>query len=289
MTAQAHINPNHNAQPRPNNNSSGINYRENCAVAVNRIDQAINNVRARLTTGGDVWWDGTSGIYVVPKGPAGVPPVSAIFAGAVWLGGVDPGGSLKLAAQTYGRGGGNFDFYPGPIDPVTGQTTQETCSKWDKFFVVTGTEIDQHLANYNRAKLSGVPYDPALIPRGVKGWPALGNQYFFDVHLFDLPTASQGLAGYWDEGGDGTYSPEGGDFPFIEIRGCEEKPRKYPDEMIFWIYNDDGGGATHGETNGAAIRMEIQVQAFGYATNDQINDMTFQQYKLINRAKKRGY
>jgi hypothetical protein len=30
--------------------------------------------------------------------------------------------------------------------------------------------------------------------------------------------------------------------------------------------------------------MEVQVQAFAYATNDQINDMTFQRYKLINRA-----
>lgn len=280
-TAQAHINPNHNKQPRPNNNSSGINYRENCAVAVNRIDQAINNVRARLTTGGDVWWDGNNGIYVVPKVPAGVPPVSAIFAGAVWLGGVDPGGSLKLAAQTYGRGGGEFDFYPGPIDPETGQTTQERCSQWDKFFVVTGAEIDQHLANYNRAKLAGVPYDPALIPRGVKGWPALGNQYFFDVHLFDLPTASQGLAGYWDEDGDGTYSPEGGDYPVIEIRGCTDNPQ-YPDEMIFWIYNDAGN--THNESNGDKIQMEVQVQAFAYVSSDQLNDMTFQRYKLINRA-----
>lgn len=30
--------------------------------------------------------------------------------------------------------------------------------------------------------------------------------------------------------------------------------------------------------------MEVQVQAFAYATNDEINDMTFQRYKLINRA-----
>ena len=30
--------------------------------------------------------------------------------------------------------------------------------------------------------------------------------------------------------------------------------------------------------------MEIQVQAFAYATNDEINDMTFYRYKLINRA-----
>jgi hypothetical protein len=30
--------------------------------------------------------------------------------------------------------------------------------------------------------------------------------------------------------------------------------------------------------------MEVQVQAFGYATNDEVNDMTFQRYKLINKA-----
>ena len=31
--------------------------------------------------------------------------------------------------------------------------------------------------------------------------------------------------------------------------------------------------------------MEVQVQAFAYSTNDELNDMTFQRYKLINRAR----
>jgi hypothetical protein len=30
--------------------------------------------------------------------------------------------------------------------------------------------------------------------------------------------------------------------------------------------------------------MEVQVQAFAYATNDAINDMTFYRYKLLNKA-----
>jgi len=30
--------------------------------------------------------------------------------------------------------------------------------------------------------------------------------------------------------------------------------------------------------------MEIQVQSFAYATNDEVNNMTFQRYKLINRG-----
>lgn len=30
--------------------------------------------------------------------------------------------------------------------------------------------------------------------------------------------------------------------------------------------------------------MEVQVQSFAYATNDEINDMTFYRYKLLNKA-----
>lgn len=30
--------------------------------------------------------------------------------------------------------------------------------------------------------------------------------------------------------------------------------------------------------------MEVQVQSFAYSTNDEINDMTFYRYKLINKA-----
>ena len=52
--------------------------------------------------------------------------------------------------------------------------------------------------------------------------------------------------------------------------------------MIFWVYNDAGN--IHSESRGDPIQMEVQVQAFSYATNDEINDMTFQRYKLINRA-----
>ncbi len=257
-----------------------VEYRNNCDAAVAQIDQAINNVRARLLTGGDVWWNSRDGRYVVPKVPAGQPEVSSIFAGAVWLGGVDPAGNLKVAAQTYGRSSGRADFWPGPLDPITGTVEKTTCAQWDRFFRVTGEEIDEHLRNYEASIKEGKPYDSRTIPRNVRGWPARGNQFFFDIHRFELPNTSQGLAGFWDRDGDGLYEPDEGDYPIIEIRGCPEP--QYPDEMIFWIYNDAGN--IHSESRGDPIQMEVQVQAFSYATNDQINDMTFQRYKLINRA-----
>jgi hypothetical protein len=65
------------------------------------------------------------------------------------------------------------------------------------------------------------------------------------------------------------------------VKGCPTEAN-FPDEIVFWVYNDSGND--HTNTNGKPISMEVQVQAFAYATNDQINDMTFYRYKLINRA-----
>lgn len=258
-----------------------LSPRADCAPSTSSIDMSINNVRARLLAGGDVWWDLQNGKYIVPKVTpgSGVPEVSSIFAGAVWLGGYDPVGNLKLAAQTY-RTGGRNDFWPGPLDPVRGTIGIDTCAKWDKHFQVLGSNINLHLKAFNDAQTAGTALDCKSIPQDVLGWPARGNPYFKSIHGFELPNTSQGLAGFYDQDGDGRYNPCKGDYPIIEIRGCNAP--QYPDEMIFWIYNDAGG--IHTQTQGKPIQMEIQVQAFAYATNDEINNMTFQRYKLINRA-----
>jgi hypothetical protein len=255
---------------------------EVCANSLAQVDQEINNVRARLLAGGDCWWDLSDGRYIVPKvdPSTGQKEVSSIYAGSVWLGGRDPGGNLKLACQNYRTSGGiKNDFWPGPLNE-DGQTEQATCDLWDRHFRVTGDEIRRHLRN-----IANGNFNPDDIPRGVKGWPATGNPYFEEVWGFELPNTSQGLAGFFDTegaGGIGTYDPLQGDYPSIEIRGCDLT--NYPDEMLFWIYNDQGGGAPHARTGGDAIQMEVQVQAFGYVSNDELNDMTFQRYKLINRA-----
>ena len=76
------------------------------------------------------------------------------------------------------------------------------------------------------------------------------------------------------------YNPQFGDYPIIEVRGCPEP--QFPDQMKFWIYNDNGN--VHTESGADPILMEVQVQAFAYETNDELNNMTFQRYKLINRA-----
>ena len=290
----AHINPKMKRGERPSgsiDSNTSINLREDCTAANAQTDQNINNVRARLLTGGDVWWDpgARDGKYIVPAPPvgSGLDEVSSIYAGAVWLGGLDPADNLKVAATDY-RNGGALDFYPGPLDPETGLTDLAICQEWDRFFKVFATEINQSIRDYEAAVFIGESYDEDEITDNVKYWPGNGNPFFFERYGFDLPNTGAGsLGAYWDEDQDGSYDPTKGDFPIIDIRGCEPDNRNeakelVPDEMIFWIYNDAGG--PHTLTQGTAINMEVQVQSFAYSTNDEINDMTFQRYKLINRA-----
>ncbi|MEO7176429.1 MAG: hypothetical protein ABIV51_11015 [Saprospiraceae bacterium] len=267
---------------KPVDNSQQLKPRAgDCTPAKTQIDQNINNVRARLTTGGDVWWDLSDGKYVVPNiDPAsGLPEISSIFAASIWIGGYDSGGNLKLAGNTF-RSSTSVDWWSGPLNPAGGTTSKDTCAKWDKFFTVLGNDIKTHIANYKNSVAAGLPYEAKDIPKGVLGWPGKLNPYFRSVYGFDLPKTTQGLAGFWDQDDSDDYDPTQGDYPIIEIRGCPEP--QYGDEMIFWIYNDAGG--IHSSSKGTPIQMEVQVQSFAYSTNDELNDMTFQRYKLINRA-----
>ena len=96
----AHINPNLAPKSNGGNDNSDFNtsLREDCLEAINTTNLNINNVRALLQVGGDVWWDLDNGSYVVPKQASREDEVSAIFSGSVWVGGLTPSGSIKLAA-----------------------------------------------------------------------------------------------------------------------------------------------------------------------------------------------
>ena len=64
----------------------------NCNPPSAMIDLDINNVKAGLMNGGDMWWDLVGNAkYEVPKGGG----VHSLFASALWLGGIDNKGILK--------------------------------------------------------------------------------------------------------------------------------------------------------------------------------------------------
>lgn len=263
--------------------------RADCLLATKQVDLDVNNVRARLLNGGDLWWDLENGRYIVPKVEpgSGKLPVSSIFAGAVWLGGTSTDGNLKVAAVTYrDNEAGNSDFYPGPLNDK-GVTTKAICDNWDRFFRVTGEEVREHIRLWKKL---GDAYTEDMIPDGVKYYPGAGNPFFAEQYKFDVPSFQEDsdYSGYyWNVDNDPNYNPLHGDFPYIQVRGCTpnssaKAAELVPDEMYFWIYNDAGGA--HGFSLANPIQMEVQVQAFAYATQDELNNMTFYRYRLINEA-----
>jgi len=247
-----------------------------CADATTQVDLDINNVRCRLLGAGDFWWDlDNDAKYEIPKvdPTTGAIPVSSSFAGALWIGGIDAGGQLKIAAQTY-RQSGN-DFWPGPLD-ADGTIEEATCNAYDRHWKINRTDIDNFFETIiEYGGVPGVSTTPALIPEGdipaiIREWPAVGNQYATGK-AGELLDVNKDLAPYVDVNFDGIYSPELGEYPKID-----------GDQAIFWVYNDKGN--IHTESGGDAIGVEIQALAFGFQTNDEINDMTFYRYKVTNYA-----
>ena len=166
-SAEARVDPEKLAKMKDRIPLAGKRF--DCQPAQSQYDMEINNVRARLLTGGDLWWDLSNGRYIVPKPADGFPEVSSIFAGGVWIGGNDPNGALKLAGVTY-RNGNNTDFYPGPLDE-NGETKLETCEDWDEFFVVKGSNVLRHISLYDQSVRDSVEYPCDSIPDDVKFWP----------------------------------------------------------------------------------------------------------------------
>lgn len=247
-----------------------------CADATTQVDLDINNVRARLLGAGDFWWDlQNDAKYEIPKvdPSTGVIPVSSSFAGALWIGGIDAGGQLKIAAQTY-RQSGN-DFWPGPLD-ADGTIEEATCNAYDRHWKINRTDIDgffETILSYGG--VPGVSQTGSLIPESdipqiIREWPGVGNQYATGK-AGELLDVQKDLAPFVDVNFDGIYSPELGEYPDVD-----------GDQAIFWVYNDKGN--IHTESGGDAIGVEIQAMAFAFQTNDEINDMTFYRYKVINYA-----
>lgn len=69
-----------------------------CPPTTAQFDLDINNVRARILNGGDMWWDNISqtNYYEVPIGSN----KNSLYTGAIWIGGYDGTGALKVAGPS---------------------------------------------------------------------------------------------------------------------------------------------------------------------------------------------
>lgn len=244
-----------------------------CNKSTAQTDLDINNIRTKIFINGDMWWDlvGTA-TYEVPKGSG----KQSLFAGAVWVGGYDDSQNLRVAAQTYRQSG--EDFWPGPVNITTTDVTPDVCTKFDRHYRITRDEVQQAISNWN-AQAGGYPAG-YLPPQVMQDWPGNGD----DPEQGAGPGYVHFLAPFFDRNVDGIYNWEDGDYPWYEFNSttpvCDD--RLLGDQTLWWVFNDVGN--VHRETDSQyPIGLEIQAQAFAFATNDEINNMSFYKYKIINR------
>ncbi|NLA24925.1 MAG: T9SS C-terminal target domain-containing protein, partial [Bacteroidales bacterium] len=273
--------------------SSGLQKRKKtsskatgCEPAKSSTELYVNNVRTLIHTGGDMWWDLKSlPRYEVPAGSGR----HLATAGAIWIGGKDNNGQLKLAAQMF-RQNGN-DYWSGPLI-MSGEnqasTSKEICRQFDRHFVITKEMVKEFRDWYACSKNPNCDVNKEFpyytIPDIIMNWPAHGPAGGYDYYL----------APFWDADNDGKYDPLKGDFPYFEfinegitddpdcLRPRNRMPKLFGDKTLWWVFNDAGN--THTETGATAIGLEIRAQAFAFSTNDEINDMTFYNYNIINRS-----
>lgn len=248
-----------------------------CTSPSAQFDLEINNVRARLLTGGDAWWNFSEARYEVPKTdpPGSGPSLNAIFAGAIWITGKDAGGNLKCAAQRYRQGGD--DYWPGPLDN-SGNVDKATCTKYDRHFNVTKAEIDVLIGSYLES--GGVSVADDKISANIKNWPGKGNPFLIQQGF----NINNNMAPFRDVDGDGLYDPRKGDYPSIyptNSDACGES-NAVGDQMVFSVFNDVGN--IHTESNGQAIGVQVNSLAFAFQTTDEINNMTFYRYEIVNKS-----
>ena len=263
---------------------------EGCIQATSFFDLNINNVRARIRSGNVQWWVESKdfGVYYVPK----TSPYPVLTLGSLWFGGYDEYMNLKVAANTLR----DQDFWPGPLTADgMADVGSATCAYYDKNFVIYRSQVEEFISVYleNGGEL---PADYE-VPQCVREYPA--HPYRSDGGF------SPFLAPFFDRDGDMIYDYRKGDYPYYDFDNelCSKNfPCDHPaeatlagngvladqvlkgDMTVWWVFNDKGN--TH-LSGGGAFGFEIRAQAYAYATNDELNNMTFFSYEIINRSNKK--
>jgi hypothetical protein len=224
-----------------------------------------NNVKAVIRSDGTIFNDGQQGVFI-PVEP-GLAFKSLIGHAGLWLAGIDPGGNLVASLQVNNK----TDFQTGILDE-DGNPTANLSNIWQ----VTCSDIKQDLADFQD---NGVIDNPNP---NVFAYPGKQNPYFEQYNAAGqmLANTKQAFAGFFDGNGTGTYDPQKGDYPTLELRGCPANI--YPKDQRWFAFND----ATNHPSLTPSMHMEVQTQMFTFKTQSPslFNNTVFVRYKLINRA-----
>jgi hypothetical protein len=199
----------------------------------------------------------------------GKPKLNAGIEGmSVWIGGVDPGGSLRMAAETFTPNLFSLAtslYNPGPLN-ADGTFNPAACANWNRIWSVKGYQIEQHLLDIADNGQLDHPIPEVL------AWPARGNPYFESINGFELPDHIT-LATFYDADLDGVYDPYEGDVPIQSVNSLPS----IPSEMTYSIANT---------SNFWGSQFDINTMSWAYACeeNNLLNDVWFQEIIITSRS-----
>ncbi|MBN8701939.1 MAG: T9SS type A sorting domain-containing protein [Bacteroidetes bacterium] len=205
----------------------------------------LNSIKAAFYSDGGLFSNGQVSHFEAPKGSGS----STMFVSQLWIGGLDAGGNLRTACQTYKQTGS--DFWPGPLDPITDSIDAATSVQYDKVWRINKSTIDSF-------KLGLF----TTIPQEIIDWPGKGGSSF-----------SSDMTPFFDFNGNTIYDPANGDYPIIK-----------GDQAVYFIFNDKLHA--HTETSSAQIGLEIHGMAYAYKcySDTALNNTIFLNYKIINKS-----
>jgi hypothetical protein len=194
--------------------------------------------------------------------PANTPnPKNTLYSSALWLAGLDAGGNLHTAAQTYRQSG--VDYLPYPISAQP----QERYG-WDHIWRITNQEVYAFRQDFNdNGQLNNT------IPDAIKYWPAKYNSNARGANGTPI-NVNFDAAPFYDSNADGIYNVFDADYPLV-----------YGDEMFWWVFTDSMP-IVHGETEGAALGVEVNAMAYSfYGTPGNVLERTiFTRYEITNKS-----
>lgn len=214
----------------------------------------VNNASVMITNSGNNFSTGQSfGTYEAPKGSG----KSLMFSGALWVGGKNQDGELKIAA-TMSKDLDGSDYYPGPVaEGYPHNSGNMDCAVFDQLWKINKTMIDSFIAGQY-----------TVVPSIIVNWPAKNNPNFPE-------TAGLDLAPFVDVNSDGAYNPiVDGDYP--NIKG----------DQAIWSIMNDANGYHYGSNGGQGIGMEVHTLAYAFTDGTQqgIDNITYYEYTLINKS-----
>ena len=207
-----------------------------------------NNIRAGFWNDGSFFWDKTGNPkFEVPKNSN----KHANFAAGLWISGIDDGGMLIAAAQTYSQTGTDYHFGPIANNRLANNYTQ----RYNKIWKINKDEIDYHISNF-----SNLNY---IMPNQISTWPGNG------ISANGEPTQ---LAPYFDSNNNNIYDPINGDYPLI--KGIQ---------ALYYIFNDN---KVHTETGSSVpFKFDFHVMVYVFTpTNQSLNNTFFIDIKIANRS-----